>query len=573
MANVFNIPQLNPLKWYPQYFVFGNNDYIAANEAVFNPQYNNKHIDKAHYTDRLKRWITSEQYAKPYQVNDVISTQWLGLDVAASFYVISVLNDSGKVVKSTNSTTSGSWVISTGVKIFQNNMTLWDLPEGYYCLTIRKVGLFSDSDFFIVSEPIHIKEKHEDTVCIKYYHSSNEYGMFFDTPIMFTYRVHGWLTELATNSSFNVYDDQQKNLIMLGGNKYREWSLMIGGDSHHVPDYIFDQLDGVLLCDNLSIDGVKYTRPDGSKFEITKRNNTSLGYGKITMRESDSDNSLIIPSYNEMVLADMPTTNLFFVHSITTTSGTTNINKYFTSEARLLAYLNCEFSTCYTLLDNLAFFAVNTKGQIVMSTNNSVIAGIYASATLNGILPYGIGVTATKNGSLDNIEFEVTNSVTATGNYAIIHQDQTLEIFSSFTTTFTDGDTITGTDTLYLFFDTAESLIVTNSDAIITSIKGNLAPDCFYFELKDNVLQTIENNLFLSCQGALDTIDFQNSALTINAVHDALRYTYDALNNGSLNTSGGSQINLSNGTSASPSSDYNFIISQIASQNWSVQTN
>jgi len=157
----------------------------------------------------------------------------------------------------------------SGIYARHATMLLHDVPEGKYLVQLQKVGLFTDFDYFIVSEPIHVKAYHENTILIKYSHSKNAYGIFWETGIEMWIRVHASLTKLQPDSKFNMYDDDEYNATLLSGVKYRTWQLTFGVGNNPVPAYLLDKFEEILLCDKLDIENILYTRPENSSMELS----------------------------------------------------------------------------------------------------------------------------------------------------------------------------------------------------------------------------------------------------------------------------------------------------------------
>ncbi len=536
MADIFNIPKINPVKFYPLREAFTSElSPTPFKEKVDNMQFNSLYMDDDFQFNLIKDYIQARQWAKPFQVDDVISVQWEGIDTTAATYQVIVVNEYGTIIKQFDSTTSGAWVISGGRKIFQFALPLWDIEEGYYCIMLKKVGTFSNSDFAVISEPLDIREYHPKTILHKYKHSSNDYGIYFDTNICFQIRLPAVISELNPNSRFSVYENQPLDLEMLGGISYREWMY----NTDKLPEYVIDQMEAITLCDDITYDGKAFTRTDGSKFEPQDNKLSILKMSKITLREKDNDHALIITNTNKIVLGEMPTTDVFFVSEITISSipSTITIQKYFKGVRRFLAYMNNVVAEYYLTTSNTSYYGVNKAGSIVFYTTDTATYTVMEGAIFGPILPYWISVKVRKNGALEDVEIENNNVVAVGGSYAFLDEENTLIDYDTFVGSYILTATAVGEKTYYLFFDSSEGISLENTENIISEIGGQLEPDTVSFICTNNTLKKVNNDLTSHCGGALELIDLSNNNLSTNMISTVLRQVYECNVRNGLNTS------------------------------------
>ena len=191
MANIFEIPQINPLKLFQQSDILNTAAYTQSSYQAFNPNINDRGMDADFYIRGLKDYMDKPRYWQPYQQGDVIYLQWLGVDDyvlgPTVAYVARLINCSGQVVKEVDATV-GSAVGSLFIR--EVELPLYDIPEGKYFVQIHKVGLLTDYDFWVISEGIEVKQCHPNTLLFKYSNSSNDQGIFYETGIEFQLRVH-----------------------------------------------------------------------------------------------------------------------------------------------------------------------------------------------------------------------------------------------------------------------------------------------------------------------------------------------------------------------------------------------
>ena len=84
----------------------------------------------------------------------------------------------------------------------------------------------------------------------------------------YTHLPHGWTKYEGPKQKATVYEDQILNETALRSQKYRVWSLKIGGTPFAgIPDYFADMIGGIIGCSYLYIDGKPFTVNEGSQME------------------------------------------------------------------------------------------------------------------------------------------------------------------------------------------------------------------------------------------------------------------------------------------------------------------
>lgn len=552
MADIFNISPLSPIKFYHQSEVFGNANYAVTIPQTFNPQYNNRHIDHDFYYLNLKNWLTKQKYAIPYQITDRLTVQWLGVEdtIGGGTYHVRILDRDGNLVETITPDTQPSWVLSTGDVIWQLKKALYNYVDGVYFIQIIKHGFFSDPDYFVISEPIHVKEKWENTTLIKYRNSVNKFGCFFDTTICFQRRVFSTVYDLTMDPDFKTYKNQPGNQTMLGGITTRQWIFETEG----IPPYEYDLLDRIFICDDITIDGVAYSRTEGSKLEKVPIPNNSLHGAKLSIAEVDANSNVVVPNVVDIIVGDAPTTDMFYIDYITYFSSPTKyVNKYFRGINHFLSYLNNEIFD-YDGTDDILYFCVNHRNELIIKTTSTAFLSAYEGAAINQVLPYWIELTAQKNGALDYIQIDFNNNGAGTCNYVTMLEDQTQIDADGFAfTTFTTY-TITATKEIkiLLFLNSCVEVAINNSDPIITQIGGQLPDTCIVFSLGGNILSTIKNNMFTTCNQSLGYVDFHTNNLNVYGLNTILRHMHEASLNNNLDPVGGDLVLYDNAAAFSP---------------------
>lgn len=528
MANIFEIPQINPLKLFQQSDILNTAAYVQSSYQAFNPNINDRGMDADFYIRGLKDYMDKDRYWQPYQQGDVIRLQWLGDDdyvLPLVNYVARLINCSGQVVKQVDATV-GSAVGSLFIREIE--LPLYDIAEGKYFIQIHKVGYLTDYDFWVISEGIEVKQHHPNTLLFKYSNSSNDQGIFYETGIEFQLRVHCAFTDLNTGAKFNVYEDQPLNLTMLSGVPYREWTLFFGVDEQPVPNWMLDKIERLSLSDNWYIENVRYTRSEGAKLEANRVDKNHLATATLNVRPQSNDFDTYVSQYPQIALGTSPGDIDFYVTilSITTPASSVAIGLPFTNAQNFVDYLNSVDPLAIVDYNN-TYFAINAQNIIVLLTNSSVVYAAYSPGLTFTSYDHCIkvGIQAV-TGQTDLV---VDYSGIASVKYAYWWGDGSkntgTNANAAVTKVYTAGDKYTAR----LFFDRFENLELSGSDQIIQTLGGLIPQQCISLYCNSNQLWKIGNNMFRTGNLASD-IQFTANKLLPATINNVIRWAYDAIN-------------------------------------------
>ena len=574
--NYFNISQANPLKFYKQADVF--NTIANTDLNTFNPQFNKRNFDDDFYYRNIDRWVESRLYYQQFQQSDSIRLQWGGTDLlspsGASPYKIAILDCNGIIIKELIGTFLYPTypVLFNGDYLWETSIDLYNVPEGRYIVQIkRESNLFGVPDSCLISEPIEIKTIHRDSKLFNYQNSVNANDIYFETGIQFQFRIDASFTELTTNSKFNVYEDQPMNLELLGGVKYREWTL----NFRNIPLWVCDKLELLFLHDNLKIDGIFYTRIEGSKIEIVNNEGNSLCSAEIKVREKINKISLEISSVytrrfyinnNTYILSN---SRAFYVDSLTYGTTTITIEKYFLGHTEFLNYLNLTISAnALTNNTDYCFFAVNDFGELVLNTNITAFNSL-TIFTLNNVIDTYIELDV-ENTTSNHFEIEISRNV-ANAKYAVfsndgtaLHKGLSTGFFFSFS-----GNIVTRTSTIFVFITHMDEINVDNSLIDIVGIGGNFHQSAYYLYVVNKKLRYFKNNFLLNTNN-FNQIYVEDNNLPTSEIIKLLSYLWEVKSLGS-----GGIFASSNQTPQAPLGNdigVNTFINKLTNLGWSITT-
>lgn len=259
--------------------------------------YNSPDFDKEWFYEAIKPWQTKVRYTQKVQSSDPFRMQlWTNAD---NNKTLTVLNCSGASVVSKNfalnpmaPTVSDSGIAYSVYDVIDNGMwndILTSDGSAVYYILIQLQNVGGSEKLSFISEPIYLKEKHENTLFIEYQNSYNKDSIVFEqTNLVLGMRVEGSVTEFMPTVNRTVFEDQGYNKVQLSGTATRQWKAIFGADTSAIPDYMTDKLNHIFACDRLRIDGTNYSQIDGSALEIDREDVYPLVSASIVLGEPDN---------------------------------------------------------------------------------------------------------------------------------------------------------------------------------------------------------------------------------------------------------------------------------------------
>lgn len=125
---------------------------------------------------------------------------------------------------------------------------------------------FNDSQ---KSTSITVSINHKDTVMLKYRNSRNDFGIVFDSEVVFYTRVEGSIRDYTPRSDDEIYNDQIRNSTKLYSLPYSVFTFY-AGVSIGLPDFMLDQVNRIFSCDMIKIDDHWFEKTEGAEWEIKR---------------------------------------------------------------------------------------------------------------------------------------------------------------------------------------------------------------------------------------------------------------------------------------------------------------
>lgn len=536
MSNIFQIPVLNPLRFVWQSDKLPS-DASTAKYKAFNPQHNYRNFDDDFFARSLKFYETSERYLQPYQQCDIVRGQFAGSDGTAAHYTARLLDQYGNVVTSKTITLaqhSGAYGY-----IYTCEFSLWDVPEGIYCVQLRydHTGSYS----YLPSEFIHVKQIHPKSVRFEYINSYTDQDLInFSDSFIYQLRVNGCITQFTPSSDFSTYEDQGKNMKMVSGIPIRQFELSL----FQIPDWMADKIERLFINDTVRINGVLWCRDSGSKLEPKGEAINPLRDYTIKLRESENTIS-VTHNVNTKVLCDMPQTKYFWIERIMMESVYYTIRQGFNGKRNLLDYLNT------SAFNDKGYWSEDAKGQLVFYANDDyTFTGNWVIDAVD-LLKYGMKLELSGAGDIgiDVVATAGTQSYAAIWGGGAATVNKTALAATPTITTLSKTWAVSYNHDCYIYASDYISLNDNATNIKILSIDCDIAAGCTFFVpfTTASSCTSFKSNPFRFVT-ALNTFNIQGMNLDTWAINDMCRNIFDCLPKFATTAS----VYLNNQTPAAP---------------------
>lgn len=170
-----------------------------------------------------------------------------------------------------------------GTMVYECLVNFSTLADGIYYLYIS--GSLMTNSFAFISEPIHVKAMHADTMLFTYYNSYNAFKTFFTTNYKASFRCEAGIMDFAPERERASYVDEIHDVKTLSAVPYRQFKLFIGTAAGVAP-WVLDLLNRIFACDNVTIEGLQYETTEGAKWEVNRQKGYPLYGGSIDIVEA-----------------------------------------------------------------------------------------------------------------------------------------------------------------------------------------------------------------------------------------------------------------------------------------------
>lgn len=146
-----------------------------------------------------------------------------------------------------------------------------------------------DSVGHAISEPLLIREQHENTILIDCRHTENdEHFIWMGAERIVSFRVDGRLTEGQPGATDSAYEDSLMDASLLSSYPYRTWNL----ETDFIPAWLRLKLHYALSCKHFMAERRGLTKGKGGGLEEVGGNGELRGL-KATLRETNAANNWV----------------------------------------------------------------------------------------------------------------------------------------------------------------------------------------------------------------------------------------------------------------------------------------
>ncbi|MDF2189280.1 hypothetical protein [Paraflavitalea sp. CAU 1676] len=227
-------------------------------------KYNTKYFEDFLYEDTIPDFYSKQCYRAIWQKNDNIPLQILS-NYAPHNLQLYDCNDDPVSGASFVFNHIPSSIEGTGQKALQVNLGLNTYEEGYFRYRLRAGDPVLKT---YVSEWFHLKEKHEGSILLEYWHDENDLEVVWETGIKMNFRVQGGFPpeKYKPGSNRTVFIDQPNNITQLSARSFSVWKLLLG-DSFGLPQWVIERINEIFNCSTVLIDGKQFVASEGAELE------------------------------------------------------------------------------------------------------------------------------------------------------------------------------------------------------------------------------------------------------------------------------------------------------------------
>jgi hypothetical protein len=524
---LIDIPIINPLRfiWQAEKLVSDSGTILYSAQ---NPAFHTVHFDANMFARSLEKYSEKESYIQPFQQCDNVQFMFFSTDSTLANFSVEILDSKGAVYTTCllakhTSTYNGQSLyyiyraIGAAGTTKAPGVSLWNITEGHYFFRLKYTtgGLVH----YFLSEPIHVKQIHQNTIRIDYRNSYNNQGVINEISTLFIieYRVHGRMSEYKPVSKFNTYEDQVYSSRFVSGEVYRLFTLELGSKTKGVPNWVADKIDRLTLCDGLKVEGKEFTREANAQLDKKSTNVLSLYTMQIRERYNNLTNGYELRTHS---LGDMPQTSVFWVETMFFNSTSYDIRLTFKGKRNFLDYLNSYIK------ESVGYFAESDTKKLVFISSGTLSGAWYIST----ILDYCVHLKYRTAGQI-TLRFD-KGAIGSATHYAVDYGDTKVNrtAFTSVAPTYT---TITKTWTgngereVFLFFSDAANVEKTGTNTVTPyEIGGDFPPSMKGFLYASGSIVKMRNNMFAYIT-EMTSFDINTNQLNTHEVDNILIFIYD----------------------------------------------
>lgn len=181
----------------------------------------------------------------------------------------------GFLIDTISPSTPANGIIGQTFTVYEFGIVWSGYPAGFYYIEISYVD---DSSVKHIERSgiLQTADKWPGTLVFQYTNSYNNFAAIFSTGIVFNFVCEGNIADFIPAFEDVIYNDQDYNVTKLNSIPRREFTLYVGSARGFggIPPWVGDKINWIMACDQIQIDGVYYQNTNGSKWEITRADQT-----------------------------------------------------------------------------------------------------------------------------------------------------------------------------------------------------------------------------------------------------------------------------------------------------------
>lgn len=274
----------------------------AIKIPTLNPFRFHKVGDGDFYRNQLPFMEADAAYCQKYQFGDLLYLQFQiqGADLSGGVYApaLTLIDNTGVTAYTFQVEATSQAAQYTGYSNYNAVQIFPTVTEGVYylklvCYAPKDPNGFDYATMTFYSEPIHLKASHENTVLIEYRLTYNDFDCIFtDEVAKFNLRIEGGIRSegFQPGGKFTMFQDLDYQPVMLQSIPYNTYKWSFGPGSG-LPNWLGDRLNRIFACDEVTIDGVGWSRAESAKMEAQREANYPHAGWQIELLKVEKEHS------------------------------------------------------------------------------------------------------------------------------------------------------------------------------------------------------------------------------------------------------------------------------------------
>lgn len=228
-------------------------------------------------------------YGQPYLFQDRPYLQILIGNTSTTVYIDLIDNEYNQykrwnMLPMTNSPQYGSLYVYHWTNALPSSS---EISAGVYFLRLTVIS--PEGPLVFYSEPMRIAASFEDTLQIIYTHDVNEFDLYFSQGAEFLLRVEGGVRSegFSAGGKFTMYEDIDYNPVQLSATPFNVYKFIFGNPKG-IPNCMIDRINRILSMQYVTIDGTRYNRNEGAKWERSGTDKYSLASYSIDLIKNEN---------------------------------------------------------------------------------------------------------------------------------------------------------------------------------------------------------------------------------------------------------------------------------------------